>query len=106
MKESRFRGNGNGFAFSSEVDPAHVKKMRSLYEREPIPWKRKRLQPSVAGAGLRHHLPIPRYPFHATRVLWPVSMTMNGEAAGPDGLIKETTTQAFMADVVQESMKQ
>jgi putative thioredoxin len=33
-------------------------------------------------------------------------MTMNGEAAGPDGLIKETTTQTFMADVVQESMKQ
>jgi putative thioredoxin len=31
---------------------------------------------------------------------------MNGEAAGPDGLIKETTTQTFMADVVQESMKQ
>ena len=31
---------------------------------------------------------------------------MNGEPAGPDGLIKETTTQTFMADVVQESMKQ
>jgi hypothetical protein len=26
-EESRFRGNGNGSAFSSEVDPAHVKKM-------------------------------------------------------------------------------
>jgi hypothetical protein len=30
-------------AFSSGVDPAHVKKMRSLKNREPIPWKRKRL---------------------------------------------------------------
>lgn len=31
---------------------------------------------------------------------------MSAEAAGADGLIKNTTTQAFMADVVQESMKQ
>jgi putative thioredoxin len=30
---------------------------------------------------------------------------MNGEA-GADGLIKDTTTQTFMADVIQESMKQ
>jgi putative thioredoxin len=31
---------------------------------------------------------------------------MNGDAAGADGLIKNTTTQTFMADVIQESMKQ
>src|SRR6187402_3953616 len=31
---------------------------------------------------------------------------MNGDGAGADGLIKDTTTQAFMADVIQESMKQ
>src|SRR4051794_19105000 len=31
---------------------------------------------------------------------------MSAEAAGADGLIKNTTTQAFMADVIQESMKQ
>src|SRR5690349_109436 len=31
---------------------------------------------------------------------------MTGEAAGAEGLIKETTTQAFMADVIQESLKQ
>jgi len=31
---------------------------------------------------------------------------MNGDIAGSDGLIKETTTQTFMADVIQESMKQ
>ncbi|MDQ0391219.1 thioredoxin [Labrys monachus] len=31
---------------------------------------------------------------------------MSGNAAGTNGLIKDTTTQAFMADVIQESMKQ
>jgi putative thioredoxin len=31
---------------------------------------------------------------------------MSGEATGTDGLIKDTTTQAFAADVIQESMKQ
>src|SRR3954453_188281 len=31
---------------------------------------------------------------------------MNGDEAGTDGLIKDTTTQTFMADVIQESMKQ
>jgi putative thioredoxin len=31
---------------------------------------------------------------------------MSNDAAGTNGLIKDTTTQAFMADVVQESMKQ
>ena len=31
---------------------------------------------------------------------------MNGDAAGTDGLIKDTTTQAFMADVIEESKNQ
>ncbi len=31
---------------------------------------------------------------------------MSNDAAGTNGLIKDTTTQTFMADVVQESMKQ
>jgi putative thioredoxin len=31
---------------------------------------------------------------------------MSDETAGTDGLVKDTTTQTFMADVVQESMKQ
>ncbi|MFT4132777.1 tetratricopeptide repeat protein [Labrys sp. (in: a-proteobacteria)] len=31
---------------------------------------------------------------------------MSNDAAGTNGLIKDTTTQTFMADVIQESMKQ
>src|ERR1700760_1786722 len=31
---------------------------------------------------------------------------MSNEAAGANGLIKDTTTQTFMADVIQESMNQ
>lgn len=31
---------------------------------------------------------------------------MSNDAAGANGLIKDTTTQTFMADVIQESMKQ
>ena len=38
-------GVRDAWSISSEVAPAHVKKMRSLDKREPIPWKRKRLWP-------------------------------------------------------------
>jgi putative thioredoxin len=35
-----------------------------------------------------------------------MTMLDTGAAAPPDGLIKETTTQAFMKDVIEESKRQ